>query len=145
MTKIAKPTAVICDIDGTIACRLPFGRGPYDWDRVSEDAPVWPIINLVQCLRRGSHRILFVSGRDEICRERTQHWLDDTVIFDPRDQLYMRAHKDNRPDHEIKLEIYRQHIEPNYDVRWVIDDRNQVVRMWRSIGLTVLQVADGDF
>jgi hypothetical protein len=27
----------------------------------------------------------------------------------------------------------------------VFDDRNQVVRMWRDLGLTVFQVADGNF
>jgi hypothetical protein len=150
----AKPTAFICDVDGTLADMgkgpdgkpLPGRRGPYDWDRVSEDTPIWPVIYLVQCLRRGgAHRVLFVSGRDEVCRERTQNWLDDTVQMDVRDVLFMRAHKDNRPDHEVKLEIYRERIEPRYDVRWVIDDRDQVVKAWRSLGLTVLQVADGDF
>ena len=33
--------------------------------------------------------------------------------------------------------------------RWrvvgVFDDRQQVVRMWRALGLTVFQVAEGDF
>jgi hypothetical protein len=27
----------------------------------------------------------------------------------------------------------------------VFDDRDQVVRMWRSLGLTVFQVAEGNF
>ena len=27
----------------------------------------------------------------------------------------------------------------------VLDDRNQVVKMWRENGLTCLQVAEGDF
>ena len=27
----------------------------------------------------------------------------------------------------------------------VFDDRVQVVQMWRALGLTVFQVADGDF
>ena len=31
------------------------------------------------------------------------------------------------------------------DVFAVFDDRNQVVDMWRSNGLTTFQVADGDF
>ena len=33
----------------------------------------------------------------------------------------------------------------NYNVKFVLDDRNRVVEMWRSLGLTCLQVADGDF
>jgi hypothetical protein len=31
------------------------------------------------------------------------------------------------------------------DVFLVVDDRNKVVDMWRSLGLTVFQVAEGDF
>jgi hypothetical protein len=31
------------------------------------------------------------------------------------------------------------------DVFLVVDDRNKVVDMWRTLGLTVFQVAEGDF
>lgn len=145
MSDESKPTALLCDIDGTLAVRQLFGRGPYDWDRVGEDRPVQPVVDLVAALRPAVQRVVFVSGRDDVCLEQTWHWLHDHAGMGHDDELHMRLHKDNRPDHEIKLEIYRDRIEPRYDVRWVIDDRNQVVAMWRSIGLTVLQVADGDF
>ena len=32
-----------------------------------------------------------------------------------------------------------------YDVEFVLDDRDRVVKMWRDRGLKVLQVAEGDF
>lgn len=51
-------------------------------------------------------------------------------------------------DHEdsiIKRELFEAHVRDTYAVRFVLDDRNQVVRMWRSLGLTCLQVADGAF
>ncbi len=36
-------------------------------------------------------------------------------------------------------------IKDTHDVLWVIDDRDQVVNMWRNdLGLPTLQVADGD-
>ena len=57
----------------------------------------------------------------------------------------MRKTGDNRKDSIIKEEIYRNLIEPNYNIEFVLDDRNQVVDMWRRIGLTCLQVADGNF
>ena len=31
------------------------------------------------------------------------------------------------------------------DVFLVVDDRDKVVKMWRSLGLSVFQVAEGDF
>jgi len=57
----------------------------------------------------------------------------------------MRATGDNRKDSIVKKEIYEGIIKPVFDVKFVLDDRNQVVEMWRSLGLTVLQVADGNF
>ena len=45
----------------------------------------------------------------------------------------------------MKEEIYQQHIAGQYNVKFVLDDRQQVVDMWRSLGLTVFQVDEGDF
>ena len=143
---------VIADIDGTVALMGkgdPSRRGPYDWHRVGEDDPNTPIIELVRVLRTAGHRIVFVSGRDEECRLVTQHWLLEhgaATGFGPgRDQLFMRESGDNRGDDVVKLEIYKRDIVPIGLVDYVLDDRNKVVHMWRSIGLTVLQVQDGDF
>jgi hypothetical protein len=41
--------------------------------------------------------------------------------------------------------LYEAHIEPHYDVQFVLEDLNQAVEMWRSLGLVCLQVAPGDF
>jgi hypothetical protein len=57
----------------------------------------------------------------------------------------MRKEKDNRPDEVVKEELYHNQISPFYKVEAVFDDRNKVVAMWRRLGLTVFQVADGDF
>ena len=57
----------------------------------------------------------------------------------------MRKTGDNRKDAIVKREIYETHIKDKYQVDYVLYDRNQVVEMWRSLGLTCLQVADGDF
>lgn len=142
----SKRTVALVDVDGTVAL---MGKGEegrrkfYDWDRVDEDEPNWPIILLVRTLQAAGFHIIFISGRDDICRGKTEAWLQKNVLRDVR--LLMREHKDNRPDHIVKLEMYRKYIEPFYHVSYVLDDRDQVVRMWRTIGLTVLQVADGTF
>jgi hypothetical protein len=139
---------VLCDVDGTVAL---MGKGEsgrrkfYEWHRVGEDDPNLPVIGLVQVLRAAGYPIVFLSGRDEVCRAATNDWLIEHGAAQAGDALYMRPHKDNRPDHEVKLEIYKRDIEPHNTVAGVIDDRNAVVAMWRSLGLTVLQVADGAF
>lgn len=144
----SRRSAVLVDIDGTVAL---MGKGEegrrkaFDWDRVDEDDPNWPIILLVSTLRAAGFFIIFVSGREEVARDKTTRWLNRYRVIKPGEALYMRKNKDYRPDHVIKLETYKTLIEPYYIVSYVLDDRNQVVKMWREQGLTVLQVADGDF
>ncbi|TDC59557.1 polynucleotide kinase [Micromonospora sp. KC207] len=137
------PRAIIVDIDGTLALRG--DRSPYDWVRVGEDQPNPAVIELVQTIAAaGRHRIILLSGRDEVCRRQTEMWLDaQRVQFD---ELHMRPRKDNRKDSVVKAELYRTLVESRYAVAFVVDDRRQVVEMWRDeLGLTCFQVAEGDF
>ena len=81
------------------------------------------------------------------CYELTLEWLRshsfEYGLGEP--ELYMREEGDNRKDSIVKKELYRKYIHPNYYVRLVLDDRNQVVDMWRSLGLPCWQVAPGNF
>ena len=43
-----------------------------------------------------------------------------------------------------KKDMLDKHVDIN-DVFLVVDDRDRVVKLWRSLGLTTFQVADGDF
>lgn len=156
-----KPNAIIVDIDGTIATHAGI-RDHYDYDNVHLDKPKYEIIRIINCIRAsyGGHvQLLFVSGRDARCREKTQEWLienwarwDYNLCTWTRSYceflhhyVYMRAEGDKRPDDQIKREIYLEQIEPNYNVLYVFDDRDRVVKMWRELGLTCLQVAEGNF
>lgn len=138
---------VLFDVDGTLALmnRGEGGRGPFDWKRVGEDAPNPAVVDLAHMIIRDCrYQIIVMSGRDEVCRPETEKWLSELQVFYA--ELYMRPHRDNRKDSVVKAELYRQHILGRHDVRWVVDDRDQVVRMWREeFGLTVFQCAPGDF
>ncbi|MEU6716003.1 hypothetical protein ABZ897_31440 [Nonomuraea sp. NPDC046802] len=137
------PKLWIVDIDGTVALRGE--RGPYDWDRVGEDQPNPPVVAIVQALLRDGHRIAYVSGRKERCRHQTERWLRAHIgYWADTEGLWMRSNRDNRPDVQVKRDIYHQHF-AHLDVFGVIDDRAAVVAMFRSAGLTVLQVAEGNF
>lgn len=136
--------AILCDIDGTIALRG--NRAPHDHDSSMEDAPNWPIIRLVDSLYAGKDvTLLLMSGRQEKYRPVTEYWLGAHGIFKYRSALIMRKTGDNRPDEIVKEELWSLHVKPDFDVRYVFDDRNKVVAMWRRLGLTCLQVAEGDF
>lgn len=133
--------AVMVDIDGTVA--LMTGRSPFDETRVHEDRPNAPVIELVR-LMAATRRIIFCSGRTDACRDETSKWLLEHVGV-PYELLLMRAAGDMRKDAVVKMELFDAHIRDLYRVAFVLDDRDQVVRMWRSLGLTVLQVAEGNF
>lgn len=135
-----KTRAIICDIDGTIAHMGE--RSPYDWHKVGTDNPDKIVIDL---LRRHDDRVvILLSGRDEVCRSETVQWLAENRV--PFHYLHMRPEGDNRKDSIVKRELFEEYIRDHFNVEFVLDDRNQVVDMWRNeLGLKVLQVAAGDF
>lgn len=138
---MSKIPAIIVDIDGTIATHAQ--RGHHDYDAVSGDSPVPNIIDLVSLLS-GYFEVIYVSGRPDKCRQDTIEWIRRHRL--PYPQLfYMRTTGDYRADDIVKRELYDAHIADDFDVKYVLDDRNRVVKMWRDLGLTVLQVAEGDF
>lgn len=134
---------IIVDIDGTLA-HNDGHREWYDGTKVINDKPIWPIINIVNTYFEKGYNILVVSGREgtEVCRGQTAKWLDEYIKYH---ELFMRSEKDNREDSIIKKEIYDAHIKDRYDVEFVLDDRDQVVKLWRELGLKCLQVEPGDF
>lgn len=132
--------AIVCDIDGTLAHM--HDRSPYDWSKVGNDKVDIPIAWLTSILFR-SVSVILVSGRDASCHKETKDWLAKNGICYTK--LIMRKEGDNRPDEVVKEEIFNENIRGNYNVRFVLDDRNKVVDMWRQLGLKCLQVAEGDF
>ena len=138
-----KENAIIVDVDGTLA-DMRGVRTPFEWDKVSQDKPHQDVIDLVKDLASlGKYKIIITTGRDGVCEEATRLWLAEHGV--PFDEFFIRKAGDFRKDSIIKSEIYMDHIRPKYDVKFVIDDRDQVVDMWRSLGLRVLQVAPGNF
>lgn len=138
----SKLKAIIVDIDGTLA--LNTNRDYYDLSRVLEDTPNIPICNLVRLFYKNNYKIIAVSGRENISIEDTKIWLHANDI--PFFAVFMREKGDNRKDAIIKEEIYLTHIKSEFDVRYVLDDRTQVVNdCWRKLNLCCLQVAPGDF
>lgn len=137
-----KPEAIICDIDGTLAHMK--DRSPYDWSKVGQDAVDYNIRELLRNYHSLGVRIVLVSGRDGSCRRETLAWLEDKEV--PYDELHMRPAGNNEKDTVIKKRIFDDSIRDNYNVLFVLDDRDQVVDMWRNdIGLQVFQVAEGKF
>jgi hypothetical protein len=142
------PSAIICDLDGTLAL-FDGQRSPYDASTCELDRLNTPIVRILEAFdylksEYVEHtEFLYVSGRKAQYRAATVRWMKRHYC--PEGELWMRADNDNRDDRIVKYEIFDQHIRPRFNVLFVLDDRDKVVKMWREIGLTCLQVAEGAF
>jgi predicted kinase len=136
------PKAIVCDMDGTLA--LLNGRNPYDSLACELDLPNPPVVNLVRIMQDAGYKLILVSGRKDDCMGQTQNWLARLGI--QYELLLMRGHKDNRKDSIVKREIFDNFIKDKFYIEFVLDDRSQVVDMWRQeMKLPCFQVYYGDF
>jgi hypothetical protein len=144
---IRNEPAIICDLDGTLALKHE-NRTWYDASTCDRDIINMPILEICSAFAK-THHIVFCSGRENRFREQTLMFLKKCFhdFIEGHDfSLFMRETQDNRKDSIVKYEIYMNSIKDMYDILFVLDDRTQVVQMWRnSIGLTCLQVAEGNF
>jgi hypothetical protein len=146
--------AVIFDVDGTLADvghRVHHLEGEQkDWSAffaaMRADPVIEPVARLAQILaaQRGSgmvDAVLVVTARPDTgnYKQVTEDWLAAAGIV--YDGIYMRAGGDFRPDPVVKAELLQNILEDGFDPFLVVDDRPQVVAMWRSFGLVCLQCA----
>ena len=144
----------------------PDGEG-MDWDIFFDghnvltlDEPNYPVISMAQMYYREGYKIVIFSGRNDRSYEETRQWLEEYEV--PYNLLVMRPDKfkdkswpiaagnpatpDMRfmPDEILKKKMLDTFVDID-DVFMTVDDRQKVVDMWRSLGLTCFQVAPGDF
>jgi hypothetical protein len=151
MASVEKAKSIIIDLDGTLCdCthrRHFLDEKRPDWrsfnESMREDGLNSWCLDLIHAMGNAGFKILLVSGRGDDFRDATVDWLQKYAV--PYDLLAMRPAKDNRKDSLVKFELYQKLIEPQYDVHFVVDDRKQVVDMWRELGLTCLQCAEGNY
>ena len=136
------PKAIICDLDGTLS--LLNGRDPYDASSADEDGLNAPVASVLAMAKAQGYKVILLSGREQLYREPTERLLLKHQIA--YDLLLMRTTNDYRKDNVIKKELFQQEIAGKYFIEFLLDDRNQVVEMWRKdLHLPCFQVNYGDF
>lgn len=154
------PYCVIFDLDGSLAHIN--GRSPYEGkscssDLVNESIKFLFNLQLDPFSQRkynsveniGDKRLgygvtkIILSGRNGESELETRKWLQDNQIY--FNELHMRKEGDTRKDSIVKKEMFDEFIKDKYNVVFVVDDRDQVVQLWRSMGITCLQCNYGDF
>lgn len=136
------PICIVSDLDGTLALHEGV-RNVYDGSRCHLDRVNEPVADIL-CRYSSDITIVYMSGRDDTWRPQTLQFLEANGLpF--HGHLYMRDAKDKRKDNIVKQELFDQHVRGNFNVLFVLDDRDAVVKLWRDVGLTCLQVNYGAF
>lgn len=129
---------IVVDVDGTLAHIV--DRDPYDASRAMEDQLSDAVSNIVSMAYGHGYHVIILTGRHSGHLQVTKDWLQANGV--DYDEIHCRREGDDRPDWIVKRELYEAHIKGKYNVKYVIDDRPSVCRMWRSLGLVTLQVGD---
>lgn len=146
-----KPSTIIVDIDGTLSDpkdRLKYITGKNkDWDsfyaECFNDKVIEPTAELVRRLYKLGFHIVILTGRPRRCAPDTQNWLKiNNIKFD---SIYFRRDLDHSPDVDYKKDILVNRFKCLDDIWFCLEDRARVCDMMRELGLTVYQVAKGDY
>lgn len=141
---IHKPNAIIVDLDGTLADNS--HRDPFNYPAAIDDKINQYLDEVIDSHQKLGYHVIILTGRESDESGISQvsvDWLDKNAVV--YDHIWCRAHKDTRSDAIVKEELFFEHIADKFNVRCVYDDRDQVVHMWRSIGVTCYQVNYGTF
>ena len=168
-------TDYICDVDGTlmnVEKRSSYAKKHkkdsdriMDWDifldptvMLEYDTPNIDVCNTAKSLESTRaweinsnditndsfiNNIIITSARNERHRDVTMKQLEIADVT--YHAMYLRDDGDFRPDDIVKAELLGKIITDGYDPTVAFDDRNQVVKKWRELGIKCYQVREGDF
>ncbi|HWK90355.1 MAG TPA: HAD family acid phosphatase, partial [Longimicrobium sp.] len=148
----SRPRAVIWDLDGTLAddrARAHFveveqGRAR-DWesyfDAIDQDPPIAASMEVLRAMHRAGLRVLFLTGRPEYTRPKTERWLKANGLTE-YDDLVMRPHDEFRSSGAFKVdEIHR--LRRRYELVCAFEDRIDVAEQLRQAGVPVFLYGAG--
>ena len=136
-----KVPCVVIDMDSTMCFNTTkrpwYGEGAAEG--MIKDVPNPGVVAVVKELQR-KFPIVVVTGRDTTQATVTKQWLANQGIA-PTD-FYFRTAGDYRKGVEVKNELINQVLN-KYDIVAIFEDCEPIVKMFRDMGLTVLQPNKG--
>ncbi len=147
-----RPRAAIWDLDGTLAddrarahhVEVPRGR-QRDWasyfDAIDQDAPIAASMEILHALHAQGVRVVFLTGRPEYTRPKTERWLHEQGLTG-YDELLMRPEDERRAAGEFKVdEIVK--LREKYELLCAFEDRIDVAEALRQAGVPVFLFGAG--
>jgi len=140
-----KTRALIVDLDGTLAI-FEGVRNGLDFSDVTKDKVNEVVKEVLMMYKKydKKRKIIVISGRpnNKNVYQQSLFWLKKNKI--PFDKLFL-VDREGLPDAENKKFFYQTKIKDKYQIDFVLEDRNSVVKMWREIGLVCFQVAETNY
>jgi len=152
MTEKYPVNCVLFDLDGTLFDvehrRRYVQVEPKNWDAFNAACVLDKALPHVKLLHdmiyMFGYKIIYCSGRsDEFLPQTLGCLFSEYQVTHP--DLRMRKAKDRRSDDIVKKEILDEILAEGYNPVFAVDDRDQVVKMWRENGIPCFQCAPGDF
>jgi beta-phosphoglucomutase-like phosphatase (HAD superfamily) len=147
-----KPKAVVWDLDGTLAddqARAHFveveAGAARDWrsyfDAIDQDPPIAASMEILRALHAQGIRIVFLTGRPEYTRPKTERWLRANGLTE-YDDLLMRPEGEYRPAGFFKVEVI-EGLRGRYELVCAFEDRIDVADALREAGVPVFLYGAG--
>lgn len=157
---------IITDLDGTLTdCQhrlhllpdlgnrehTPETAGHNAWDAFNRCASQDPVNEAVKHVlwmaRNTGNKIAIMTARQIKYCDITMAWLRNHDI--PYDTIWMRPNDDRGCSTDLKRNMFKMFCEAQEvtakDVSFVLEDRDKMVRFWRSLGLACFQVDEGRY
>lgn len=146
-----RPDAVVFDMDGTLADVSsirhhvrpdPSGQRRYkDFESFHRESvnvpPNSEVVDMARNAAAAGKKIVIVTARRAKWRNHTAMWLAQNGV--PSDAMYMRSDQDQRPDYEVKKDIYDR-MSKSYNVIHAVDDNPNVLKLWHEKGIRTSRI-----
>ena len=136
---------ILCDIDGTIANndhRQHFLEGKKDWEgffsELVNDLPIQIIIDKVIQEQANGKELVFLTGRPERYREKTESWIKK--YFNCKYRLLMRKDTDKRNKIISKQEVLFENNISAENISIVFENDENLINYWTEKGFKVEDV-----
>jgi hydroxymethylpyrimidine pyrophosphatase-like HAD family hydrolase len=126
--KLKKQEAIICDIHGTL---------------INHDGTINEDIVIMLCALRDTYSILLVTAHYYENAEQIVSEIKRTNLA-WSSHFYYNTNKSDNDDAFIKEFIYHDEIKDVFDVKMVIDNNKDCIKMFRKLGLSTMRFKKGD-
>jgi hypothetical protein len=131
---------IVVDLGGTLAHRGDRPKEAY-MERFHEDIVDKTVRDLVNLEHATGTLVIVLTGQREKSRKITLRWLANKKVH--FDMLIMKKDDDTRDTLDFKKDFYLKVLNGCVDLKYVLEDREEIVEMWRSMRVKCLQTASG--